>query len=85
MPCNSCFVLCSMNTLFFYCRPLDKYVNDNNIHSVIISKVKLGNYQYGYIVLTEKTISRVWQENEVSVVMYAASLLESEFKNYDKE
>ena len=64
---------------------LDKYVNDNNIHSVIISKVKLGNYQYGYIVLTEKTISRVWQENEVSVVMYAASLLESEFKNYDKE
>ena len=61
-----------------------KYVDENKIQSIILAKVKLGHYHYGYIALCESTISRVWQENEVALILYAASCLELEFTDYDK-
>ena len=59
-----------------------KYVNDNLIHSMIVAKVNVGLRDYGYIILYESTITRVWQESEITLVMYASSLLEFELKDY---
>ena len=42
----------------------------------------MGDHQYGYIVLNEKSISRVWQEPEIAMVMYATSLIELEYNDY---
>ncbi len=61
---------------------LSKYVSDNSIQSFIVSKIKMGDCQYGYIVLNEKSISRVWQETEIAMVMYASEAIELEYKFY---
>lgn len=61
---------------------LDKYLTERAIQSVIVSKIKMGDYHFGYIVLYENSISRVWQEPELLIVMYASSLLELDFKDY---
>ena len=77
----------------FYDTPLTKYkandaifsdyVTDRSIQSLLVAKVKLGRYFHGYLVLYESSIGRVWQEIEVAITMYAASLLELEYKDYE--
>ncbi len=70
----------------FYATPLTKYkqndnelndfLNQKSIHSVLIAKLNtFGNY-CGYIMVCEKEITRVWQETEIALVLYVASLLE---------
>ena len=76
----------------FYDTPLTKYKENDpalsrfcekyGIQSFIVSKIKLGEYNYGYIVLNEKSITRVWQEAEVTMIMYASSLIELDLKDY---
>ncbi len=61
---------------------LSKYCADNSIQSFIVSKIKMGAHQYGYIILNEKSISRVWQESEIAMVMYASEAIELEYKEY---
>ena len=61
---------------------LSRYVANNSIQSFIVSKIKMGDYQYGYIVLNEKSITRVWQEAEIAMVMYASEAIELEYKSY---
>lgn len=70
----------------FYASPLTKYkledkelsdfVNQRNIQSILIVKLETFNKYIGYIMIYEKEITRVWQEQEVALVMYVASLLE---------
>lgn len=60
---------------------LRKYVEANSIQSFIVSKIKMGEH-YGYIILNEKSISRVWQETEIAMIMYASEEIEIEFKDY---
>ena len=92
IPYNPHFELLLNGDTIFYDSPLHKYkendvvfgkyVDENKIKSLIISKVKVGKYQYGYIIITETSMSRVWQEAEVAVVLYATSLLELVLKDY---
>ena len=62
---------------------LSDYVESHSIQSLLIVKVKLGKYFYGYLIISEASIKRVWQEIEVAITMYAASLLELEYKDYE--
>ena len=62
---------------------LSNYVESHSIQSLLIVKVKLGKFFYGYLMLSEASIKRVWQEIEVAITMYAASLLELEYKDYE--
>ncbi len=74
----------------FYQTPLVKYkendpelrdfLESRAIQSVLIVKLDTFNEFYGYIMLCEKQITRVWQESEIALVMYAASLLELKLK-----
>ena len=59
---------------------LRDFLESRAIQSVLIVKLDTFNEFYGYIMLCEKQITRVWQESEIALVMYAASLLELKLK-----
>ncbi len=70
----------------FYATPLTKYkardkvltdfLEERGIQSILIVKLETFGIFSGYVMINEKEITRVWQENEVALVMYVASLLE---------
>ena len=70
----------------FYETPLTKYkhddlvmsdfINKRKIQSIMIAKLESFDELFGYIMIYEKEITRVWQEQEVALVMYISSLLE---------
>ena len=74
----------------FYQTPLSKFKQNDkelrdflekrSIQSVLIVKLDTFGIFNGYIMLCEKEITRVWQESEIALVMYAASLLELKLK-----
>lgn len=76
---------------FFYDAPLTNYkakdkvladfCNSNLIHALMIAKVGSRDKNFGYIMIYEKTITRIWQENEVALLMYVSALLENELNN----
>ena len=76
---------------FFYDMPLTKYKKNDmefsayaashNIHGLIVAKVGTRTCQYGYFMIYESEIERVWQESEIALVMYATALLEIELIN----
>ena len=47
----------------------------------MIAKLESFDELFGYIMIYEKEITRVWQEQEVALVMYISSLLEMELIN----
>ena len=78
----------------FYATPLTKYkakdpwLNDflenRNIMSVLAVNLQSHNRNFGYIVILEKELSRIWQENEIALIMYISALLEMELLKIEK-
>lgn len=76
---------------FFYDSPLTKYkekdkvladfCNEKLIHALMIAKVGSRDKNYGYIMVYERSITRIWQESEIALLMYVSSLLENELKD----
>ena len=74
----------------FYQTPLSKFKQNDkelrdflekrSIQSVLIVKLDTFGIFNGYIMICEKEITRVWQESEIALVMYVASLLELKLK-----
>lgn len=72
----------------FYATPLTKYkerdkeLNDfiekRKIMSMLVSKLQTNNRNFGYLVIFERELSRIWQESEIALLMYASALLEME-------
>ena len=57
---------------------LNDFINEKHIHSMMVSKLQTYDKNYGYLLICEKEITRIWQENEIALVMYVSSLLEME-------
>ena len=55
---------------------LNDFINEKHIHSMMVSKLQTYDKNYGYLLICEKEITRIWQENEIALVMYVSSLLE---------
>lgn len=82
------------DTIFFE-TPLTKYkandealanfLNSKAIQSIMVSKLKTYKTNYGYLIIAEKEITRIWQEHEIALVMYVSTLLEMELMNIDKD
>ena len=80
---------------FFYDSPLTNYkskdlvlsdfCNKNLIHALMIAKVGSHNRFLGYIMVYESSITRIWQENEIALLMYISSLLENELVEMDNK
>ena len=78
----------------FYKTPLTNYkmrdpilrdfLEARSIQSILVVKLQSSEVFYGYIMLYEKELSRVWQESEVALVMYVAALLEIQISNNKK-
>ena len=70
----------------FYQTPLTKYKHDDSylsdfierqgIQAIMVSKIEAFGVLYGYIMISENKITRVWQESEIALLMYISSLLE---------
>ncbi len=52
-----------------------EYLTTNHIQSIIVAKIKIEDYFYGYLALYENKIVRIWQENDIALVMYVEKLL----------
>ncbi len=52
-----------------------EYLSLKNVQSVICARVETLDKFYGYLVLYEDKIVRIWQENDVSLVMYVQKIL----------
>jgi len=59
---------------------LRDFLEKRSIQSVLIVKLDTFGIFNGYIMICEKEITRVWQESEIALVMYVASLLELKLK-----
>ena len=57
----------------------NEYLTNNNVQSIIISKIMVEDYFYGYLVLYENKIVRIWQENDIALAMYVDKLLATLF------
>lgn len=76
---------------FFYDAPLTKYkssdpvlskfCNERSIFGLMVAKVGSHNKEFGYIMVYESSITRMWQDTEVALLMYVAALLENEIRN----
>ena len=59
----------------------NEYLTEKNVQSIIIAKLSYGEKVFGYLCLYENKIVRIWQENDIALVMYVARLLEMMFLN----
>lgn len=60
---------------------LNDYLNEKQVQGMMISKLQTYGKNYGYIIIFEKEITRIWQESEVALLMYLSALLEMELLN----
>jgi len=60
------------------------YVNENGILSLLVSKLVAHGKCYGYIIIYEKQITRIWQESEIALIMFISELLKIELINLEK-
>ena len=80
-------LLLNGDTLFFE-TPLTKFkaqdpalrdfIEERGIQSMLVSKLETHGRNFGYIVIFEREITRIWQETEIALVMYVSALLELE-------
>ena len=61
-----------------------KYANDNLILSLMVSKLSAHDKCYGYIMIFEKQITRIWQETEIALIMFISELLKIELIKLNK-
>ena len=57
----------------------NEYLTAKKVQSVIVGKIEVENNFYGYIALYENRIVRVWQENDIALIMYVVNLLATLF------
>ncbi len=56
-------------------KKLAKFVDDRNLLTFIISKICSLKHFYGYILLFESKIERIWQDKDVELLMYMDRLI----------
>jgi diguanylate cyclase (GGDEF)-like protein len=57
---------------------LRDFIEEHGIQSMLVSKLETHGRNFGYIVIFEREITRIWQETEIALVMYVSALLELE-------
>ena len=53
-----------------------KYAKDNNILSMLLYRVDFKNDTNGYILVYESSITRIWQERDIALLMYIEKIIE---------
>ncbi len=55
---------------------LIKFISDKKIITFIVSKIVISKKTYGYIILFEDKITRIWQENDMALLLYLNKVIE---------
>ena len=59
---------------------VSKFIVDRKIITFMASKVAFNNKTFGYIILFEDKITRIWQEKEAAVLLYLNKIIELLYK-----
>lgn len=52
------------------------FIKDKKIVTFIVSRITFGNKIFGYLILFEGKITRIWQEKEVALLLYMNKIIE---------
>ncbi|MBQ3253508.1 MAG: hypothetical protein IJA65_03040, partial [Acholeplasmatales bacterium] len=52
-----------------------EFCNEIKILSILICKIKVYGKDFGYIVLGESRIERIWQEDDLTLAVYLSKLV----------
>lgn len=55
---------------------MSKFISERKIITFIVSKVVISKKTYGYIILFEDKITRIWQENDIAMLLYMNKIIE---------
>ena len=56
-------------------KPIREFIDNNHIQAIIVQKIMFNGVFYGYIVMHETMVIRIWQENDRSLLMYLAQTI----------
>ena len=56
-------------------KPIREFIDNNHIQAIIVQKSMFNGVFYGYIVMHETMVIRIWQENDRSLLMYLAQTI----------
>jgi diguanylate cyclase (GGDEF)-like protein len=55
---------------------INKFIVDKKIITFIVSRIVISKKIYGYIILFEDKITRIWQENDMALLLYLNKIFE---------
>jgi diguanylate cyclase (GGDEF)-like protein len=55
---------------------MNKFIQDKKIITFIVAKIAISKKTYGYIILFEDKITRIWQENDKALLIYLGKVFE---------
>ena len=59
---------------------ISKFIDDKKIITFMVSRIIIDKKVFGYLVLFEDKITRIWQEKEVSLLLYMNKIIEILYK-----
>ena len=55
---------------------MNKFIQDKKIITFIVAKISISKKVYGYIILFEEKITRIWQEKDMALLLYLSKVFE---------
>ena len=55
---------------------MTKFIKDRKVVTFIVFKIVISKKTYGYIMFFENKITRIWQENDIALLMYMGKVFE---------
>ena len=61
-------------------KKISKFIVDKKIITFMVSKIFFDNKLFGYVILFEDKITRIWQEREAALLLYVNKVIEALYK-----
>ena len=56
-----------------------KFINDHDIASILIGNIIFKGEKYGYLIFSDSVVQRIWQNEDIAMLIYVARLFGMEF------
>jgi len=56
-----------------------KFINDHDIASILIGNIIFKGEKYGYLIFSDSIVQRIWQNEDIAMLIYVARLFGMEF------
>ena len=61
-----------------YSKDLDKFIHHFRIASMLIGRITFKNEKYGYLIFADSLVQRIWQNEDMAVLIFAMKLIGAE-------